>query len=89
MARLETGFNDELVTGRVKWQVIDYEAPANEHVATEYEVVAPTVVLVRTTNGEATDWRNLSRVWDLVGDKEAFMEYVRSEAREMLDATAG
>jgi hypothetical protein len=27
-------------------------------------------------------------VWELIGEKEAFLEYVQSEAREMLDATA-
>ena len=86
---IETGFADELTSGQVKWQVVNYEAPANEHFATDYEIVAPTVVLVRTSHGEPTDWRNLSRVWNLVGEKEAFVEYVQSEAREMLNASAG
>ena len=85
----EMGFHDELASGRVKWQVVDYQAPANAHFATDYEIVAPTVVLVRTTNGEATDWRNLSRVWDLVGEKDAFVDYVQTEARQMLNSSAG
>jgi hypothetical protein len=86
---IETGFANELTSGHIKWEVVNYEAPANEHFATDYEIVAPSIVLVRTTDGEATDWRNLSRVWDLVGEKEAFVEYVQAEAREMLNAPAG
>ena len=86
---VETGFANELTSGHVKWEVVNYEVPVNEHFATDYEIVAPTVVLVRTTNGETTDWRNLSRVWDLVGEKEAFVEYVQTEAREMLNSSAG
>ena len=86
---IETHFSDQLISGQVKWQVVNYEAPANEHFATDYEIVAPTVVLVRTADGEPTDWRNLSRVWNLVGEKEAFVEYIQTEAREMLNASAG
>ena len=86
---IETGFSDELTSGQVKWQVVNYEASANQHFATDYEIVAPTVVLVRTAEGEPTDWRNLSRVWNLVGEKDAFVEYVQDEAREMLNVSAG
>ena len=85
---IETGFAEELANGEVSWQVVNYESPANAHFATEYEIVAPTVVLVRTSRGQPTVWRNLSRVWNLVGEKEAFVEYVRREAVEMMDATA-
>ena len=86
---IETGFSDELLSGQVKWQVVNYEAPANEHFAINYEIVAPTVVLVRTGDGEPTDYRNLSRVWNLVGEKQAFVEYIQTEARKMLNASAG
>jgi hypothetical protein len=86
---IATGFANELASGHVAWRVVNYEAPANRHFATDYEIVAPTIVLVRTKNSEATDWRNLSRVWGLVAEKEAFVEYVQAEAREMLDASAG
>ncbi len=85
---IETGFAEEMANGEITWQVVNYESPANAHFATEYEIVAPTVVLVRTSQGQPTDWRNLSRVWNLVGEKEAFVEYVQREAVEMMDATA-
>ena len=33
---VETGFADELKSGKVQWQVINYESPGNEHYALEY-----------------------------------------------------
>jgi hypothetical protein len=86
---IETGFAEQLANGEISWQVVNYESPANAHFVTDYEIVAPTVVLVRTSHGQPIDWRNLSRVWNLVGEKEAFVEYVQREAVELLDTTAG
>lgn len=86
---IETGFATQLAAGSVEWRVVNYEFPANQHFATEYEIVASTVVVVRTDGGRVADWRNLSRVWELVGEKDALMTYVRQETQAMLDASAG
>lgn len=86
---IESGFAAQLAAGNVEWRVVNYEVPANQHFTTEYEIVAPTVVVVRTAEGRVADWRNLSRVWELVGEKDALMKYIRQETQAMLDATAG
>lgn len=86
---ITTGFAAQLAAGNVEWRVVNYEDPANQHFATEYEIVAPTVVVVRTDGGRVADWRNLSRVWELVGEKDALMKYIRQETQAMLNATAG
>ena len=61
----------------------------NEHFTTDYEIFAPTVVLVSISDGSEQSWKNLDRVWELVDDKEAFVEYVRSETKTMLAGTSG
>ena len=86
---VQSGFSEELDSERMSWQVVNYETPDNTHFATDYEIVSSTVVLVRFSQGEQADWRNLMRVWELVGDKDAFVNYVQSQAREMLDETEG
>jgi hypothetical protein len=48
-------------------------------------LAAPSVVLVRREQGQQTAWQNLDHVWELVGDKAAFQEYVTQETREMLE----
>jgi hypothetical protein len=86
---IQGSFPAELSSGEVAWRVVNYELPANAHFATEYEIVSPTVVLVRLSEGQQTDWRNLMRVWELVGDKVAFAEYLQEQAKDLLTKTEG
>ena len=81
---IEEGFADKLASGEIQWRVVNYDAPANKHYATDYEIYSSTVVLVRTIDGKPADWRNLERVWGFVNDEEAFKKYVRAETEEML-----
>ena len=81
------GFAEELADGRLQWRVVNYEKPENEHFATDFEIAAPTVVLVRMVGGDVSKHQNLDRVWELVGTKEPFMEYVRQQTRDFLAAS--
>lgn len=81
---VETGFGGELKGGRIRWEVVDYEAPGNEHFATDYKLAAPGVVLVRMRDGHPVAWRSLPEVWELVGDKPEFIKLVQKNIRELL-----
>jgi hypothetical protein len=82
-------FAEELAAGKVAWQVVNYQSSANAHFATDYRIMAPTVVLVRSSAGQPDQWRNLSRVWEFVGEKPKFVDYVRQQAQEMLADVPG
>lgn len=86
---IQSGFSEEVDSGTIRWQLVNYEAPENSHFATDYEIVSSTVVLVKFSQGKQTDWRNLMRVWELVGNKDAFVDYVQSQTQGMLDETEG
>lgn len=86
---IRSGFSEDVDSGKIRWQVVNYETPDNTHFATDYEIVSSTVVLVRFSQGKQADWRNLMRVWELVGDKDAFLDYVQRQTQEMLAETAG
>ena len=79
------GFADEVKDGRIEWKVVDFEQPGSEHFAREFELAAPSVVLVEMRGGTRKNWKNLPEVWELVGDKPAFSEFVRKEVRAFLD----
>lgn len=81
---VQAAFADELAENKLLWKVVNYEQPENNHFATDYEIISPTVVLVRTSAGKVADWRNLARVWELVGDRDAFIAYIQDETRSML-----
>jgi len=86
---VQAGFAEPLESGKLKWRVVNYETPGNEHFATDYEIFAPTVVVVEMSDGSQQEWKNLDRVWELVGDKDAFVQYVQSETETMLEGTSG
>ncbi len=81
---VETGFADQLAGGQIHWAVVNYESPGNEHYATDYEVVAPTVVFVKYVGGQQVAWKALSEVWEHGGDDAALVDFVQSSLREFL-----
>ena len=85
---VETGFGEELKSGRIAWEVINYELPGNERYATEYEVVAPNVVLAKIVGGNQVEWKGLPEVWEHVGDKTAFVKFVQDNLRQLLGDSA-
>ncbi|MFG0288040.1 MAG: nitrophenyl compound nitroreductase subunit ArsF family protein [Rhodopirellula sp. JB044] len=78
-------FADEMASGEIQWKTTNYEAPANQPDAERYEIFSSTVVLIRMVDGKPADWRNLNRVWEFVGDEQAFQQYVAQQTREMLE----
>jgi hypothetical protein len=86
---IDDAFQAELASGEIVWQLANYEAPENAQAARNYEVYSSSVVLVRSQQSQPADWRNLTRVWELVGDKDAFKSYVRGQTQEMLSTASG
>ncbi|MCD6249147.1 MAG: hypothetical protein J7J98_02285 [candidate division Zixibacteria bacterium] len=81
---IETGFEEELEQGGLEWRVVDYEEEGNEHYADTYALFTKAVILSHISDGQETGWKNLDKIWDLVGDKEKFIEYVKAETKAFL-----
>jgi hypothetical protein len=71
-----TNYANEMKRGTVTWQDVNYETPSNRHYLDDFDLVAPTLVLVKTNNGQQVAWRNMDQVWELVGDRTALSDYV-------------
>lgn len=82
---IETAFPDLLERQQIQWRVVNYEEPGNEHFATDYELACPSVVLVKMRGGKPGEWKSLPEVWELVGDKPAFLAFVQKSVRDFLD----
>ncbi len=83
---LDTHFSGELASGIIAWRPLSMDAPENKHYLTEYELFSKSVVLVKLENGEEVRWKNLEEIWDLIYDKPAYVEYIRSNIEEFLQA---
>ncbi len=78
------GFADELATGRLEWRAVNTDQPENAHFVKDFELTAKSVVLVSYRADEVVRFENLTRVWQLLRDKDAFLGYVRDSTRELL-----
>jgi hypothetical protein len=78
---ITTGFAEELRTGALVWRPVNIDEPGNEHFEEDYELSAQAVVLARYAGGEETGWKSLPRIWDLVGEHGAFIDYIQDEVR--------
>ncbi len=83
---VETLFAEELESGRVEFQVVNYDETWNEHVLTDYDLSFQSLVLVEMKDGKEARFTNLDKIWELVGDKSAYFEYVRNEIDAYLAA---
>jgi len=81
---IEGAYHIQLENGRVRWQAVNYDEPANEHFVKEYGLVASSLVIVSDKASTSSGWRKLDRIWDLIGDEQAFKNYVIDEVRMML-----
>ena len=85
-AGLRDGFPDAFESGELEWRAVNVEEPENEHFVEEYGLTASALVMVLLENDEQKQWKDLGRVWELVGDEWEFKEYVRDEAMAYLES---
>lgn len=82
---LGTGFSEELKTGRLELRAINVDEPANGHFVEDYQLTTRTVVIACFKDGKQGEWKRLDQVWELVGDRDAFIKYVQAETRSLLE----
>jgi uncharacterized protein YfkK (UPF0435 family) len=82
---LKTRFAETLQSGKVIVKELNYEEPANKDYIQKYQLIAPTVVMVKIEKGRETHFENLMDVWQLVGEKERFSRFIESNLQKLLD----
>ena len=86
---IETGFPESLRDGTLEFLPVNLEIEGNEHFIDDFQLSARTVVIERITDGKRGDYVNLHRVWELVGDKEAYIRYVQDEMEKFMNGEQG
>ncbi len=85
---LRTFFAGELKSGAVEWRPVNIDEKGNEHFTDDYKLFSKSVVVSEVAGGKETRWKNLIRVWELLGDKEGFQYYVQTEVQSFLSGKA-
>lgn len=79
-----TAFADELRNGTVVWKVVNIDEAANEHFVREFQLANKTIVVSESPTGLEGPWEKLDEIWQLVGDKPAYLEFVQGKIRNHL-----
>jgi len=82
---LDKGFPGEMKQGTITWETYDTDKKENKHFETDFELLFSSVILVKYKADKQVEWKNLQKIWELVGDKPAFLEYVQNEVRSYLE----
>lgn len=81
---METGFDAELASGRLQFRLVNIEDEGNDHFVEDYGLYTKSLILSERSAGREVRWKNLSRVWELLNDEPAFVDYVQKETRAFL-----
>lgn len=81
---IETGLRKALDSGRLRFEIVNVEEPANRHYVQDYGLYTKSLVLIAEAGGKEIRHKVLNGVWDHLSDKTAFMAYVRSETEGFL-----
>ncbi len=81
---IETGFKDALASGKLEFRAINIEGKGNEHFVNDYQLYTKSLVISLIENGKEIKSKNLTKIWEYVGNKQKFFEYVTSEINNFL-----
>lgn len=81
---IEQNFVDEMKTGKIVLKQINVEKGGNHHFVADYQLYTKSVVISLVKDGKQVRFKNLTKVWDLIGDRNKFYDYVRDEIKPFL-----
>ena len=81
---LRVHFAEALKEGRLLWLPTNFEEPENEHFEEDFTLEFNSAVLVRLEGGKTVSWVNLEGVWDLIEEKDKFLDYIRENVGPVL-----
>ena len=81
---IEANFKDALACGKLEFKAVNVEDKGNEHFVNDYQLYTKSLVLSFVKDGKEIKSKNLTKIWEYVGDRQRFFEYVRSEVQDFL-----
>ena len=84
---VEKYFVDQLKTGEVVFKIINTDRPENKHFINDDQLYTRSLVIAEFKGDTRLKWKNLTGVWNYLGDSEAFYDYVKTEIQTYLEST--
>jgi hypothetical protein len=81
---IESNFKDALASGKLAFKVVNIENKGNEHYVNDYKLYTKSLVLSLMKDGKEVRSRNLDKIWEYIGNKDRYENYVRDEVAAFL-----
>ncbi len=81
---IESGFEKELESGKLEFKAVNVDEKENNHFVDDYQLYTKALILSRVKDGKQTEWKNLDKIWELVGNEKNYKEYVTKEVADFL-----
>ena len=76
---IQAEFAEELGAGLLEWRTINIDGEGNFHYVKDYKLYTKSVIISEEVRGEEVRWKNLPKVWELLGNEEKFRKYLKEE----------
>lgn len=82
---VEKNFTSDYKGWQVIFKGINVEEEPDKHFIQDYWLNSKSVVVQKFSGDKPLKWGKLEKVWQLLGDKEAFIGYITEETHRLLD----
>ena len=83
--KLNEHFKEQLKTKRLVFTIINTDQPENKHFVEEYQLYTRSLIIAEFKDGKQVRWKNLTKVWNYLNDRDKFYKYVQSEIQKYLE----
>ncbi|GAB4032146.1 MAG: hypothetical protein Fur0012_10300 [Elusimicrobiota bacterium] len=80
--QLSSGYNG----WKVEFKGVNVDLRENSHFIQDYWLNSKSVVVQKFQDGKPENWGLLRDVWQLLGNKETFINYIVSETKKVIDS---
>jgi len=81
---IEANFKNELTSGKIVFKTVNVDEKANEHFVNDYQLYTKSLVISFVKDGKEAKFKNLAKIWEYVGNKQRFYDYVKEEIAAFL-----
>jgi hypothetical protein len=82
---IEKYFKEQLKTKRLVFDIINIDLPENKHFTEDYQLYTRSLIIAEFKDGKQVRWKNLTKVWNYLNDRDKFCKYVQSEIQKYLE----
>ena len=83
---LDEAFADQLADGRIEYRLVNVDRDENKHYINDYQLYTKTIIVAELKDQKQLRWKNLEKIWKLVGNKPKFFDYIQTQVHDYLGA---